>query len=115
MMAPPRKQAEQAALDRLVVGGRQDAAAERDRGVSGPNYVTRCARHGFRLRAGEAQRIGARQLAGERAFVDIGSDNRVGPDSEPSEQIASARRYGFEDETQARLSREEPRLLGTEL
>src|SRR3546814_1820003 len=44
MMAPPRKQAEQAALDRLVVGGRQDAAAERDRGVAGQNYVTRCAR-----------------------------------------------------------------------
>src|SRR3546814_19253767 len=97
MMAPPRKQAEQAALDRLVVGGRQDAAAERARGVAGQNYVTRCARHGFRLSAGEAQRIGARPLPGQRDFVDLGGAPRVGPASQPHQQ----NRHAPWSETQA--------------
>src|SRR3546814_16823955 len=47
MMAPPRKQAEQAALDRLFVGGRQDSAAARDGGVAGQKYVPRRASPAF--------------------------------------------------------------------
>ena len=84
---------------------RQDAAAHGDDGIGGEDvgafeFVVD-ADHGerrFRLRAREAHRAGARQLAAFRRFVDVGGAQRVGIDAGLVDQREPARRAGSQHE-----------------
>ena len=92
MVAPARQLAEQVALDFQRVGGRQDAAAERDRRVAGKHDLALGARNGAGLLDREAKRVRARRFGLARRFVDVGRFHARRHDAEPREQVAPAGR-----------------------
>ncbi len=92
MMPPSRKQAEHAPQIGFVDGLFEDAAAHRDRRVTRKHDLVRRALDRERLALGEARDIGARKLALQRRFVDVGGRDAGGRDADPRQQFTPARR-----------------------
>ena len=76
-MATTRQQPQQLALHRVSIGGGQDAAAERDRGVAGQDDLAGRAVDRVRLLGGEPQRIGGGKLGLARGLVDGRSEEEA--------------------------------------
>ena len=91
MVASARQQFQQRALDGFIVGGRQNAAAERNRRVAGNHDIALTALHRRCLLDREPHRVGARQLCRPWRFVDRGGYDPVGRRPDPRQQIAAAR------------------------
>lgn len=98
MMPPPGQQAQQLALHVLGFGRGQDAAAQRDGGVTRDDDLSFGTGDRLGLLHRQPQRMNSRQFGGARRFVDIGRGGAVGHDSQPRQQIAAARGGGCKDE-----------------
>ncbi len=91
MMTSPGQQAQQSPLYFNGIGGRQYAATDCDRCVSSEYDLVSCPIHRAGFCFGKAQRIGARHLTFQRAFINIGARDPIGIHTDTRQQFPPSR------------------------